>query len=897
MAAARTPRCERIRESPAICVPRPASGPCHALLLPAATCRVVIQAAWLVWVLATGVRKPDVILVQSPPAIPTLLVAVAAARLRGARLVVDWHNLGWAVLALALGPRHPIVALARWYERVLGRLADAHLCVSSALAGALSRWGMAPPIAVLRDRPATRFAPLDSSARLATRRRLAETLGLGERAPAIIVSPTSWTRDEDFELLLEAVRRAEALVAGRRFPDVLILLTGRGARRAAFEARATALPGRRFHVRTAWLEPDDYPGALAAGDVGLCLHRSASGLDLPMKIADMHGAGLPVCALDYEPCLDEMLRHGDTGLRLADAETLANQWVALLATFPTRPPSWTACARTSRRPEGRRGARAGSARLVLCAWGATQYVLDDVHRTPADRVAPVLVPTLGIALAVVLGLQDRNLWRFAVQVTAVAAGLAFVVAMAVARLGLRALAAPRAALLGCATAAVAIGALVFSLAAPDLTARILADLQRFRPGHTGFTVTEVRPLLLMTGSLSLLVPWTVFGPAFFVGLAALGWLAWRAARTAQPGLVLLVVWSASMYAATLGQNRFGYYLSLNLALLTGWACGAALAWGWSPPRPWRSRADARRGPERFHGRLARWPAARRAVAVTAVVVVVFAPSALIAWPIAATSSGLGDGYRASLAWLRDNTPDPFHDANYYYARYRPGLTERPAYTVMAWWDYGYEIIRLGRRVPVANPTQAGAEIAGRFFTATDEVEAARVLEEAAARYVIAHAEVPILPRGPVLQGKFETLVAWAGKDIGRFWEVFQARDARGQLGPVTLFHPEYYSTLAVRLYVYGGAGATPHDSTYVITYVERPSPGVGVRAREIVESRRFKTYEAAAAYLDRAGHDGRTIVGSDPRQTPVPIEPLRRLRLLYDAPGAPSAVRIFESMR
>jgi len=33
------------------------------------------------------------------------------------------------------------------------------------------------------------------------------------------------------------------------------------------------------------------------------------------------------------------------------------------------------------------------------------------------------------------------------------------------------------------------------------------------------------------------------------------------------------------------------------------------------------------------------------------------------------------------------------------ARYRAGQTQRPAYAVMAWWDYGYEIIRLGRRVP------------------------------------------------------------------------------------------------------------------------------------------------------------------------------------------------------
>jgi beta-1,4-mannosyltransferase len=310
----------------------------RALLLPLAAGRAVLQALRLVWVFLVVLRKPDVILVQNPPAVPTLLVTLAAARLRGARLVIDWHNLAWAVLALGVGARNPIVALARWYERALGRRADAHLAVSDALRTELSaRWGLAP-VSVLRDRPAARFAPLASQARADLRRRLADTLGLAGRRPALIVSPTSWTRDEDFDLLLDAVRRAEALVAERPFPDVIVLLTGRGARRARFEGAAAALPGRRFHVRTLWLEPDDYPRVLGAADLGLCLHRSASGLDLPMKIADMQGAGLAVCALDYAPCLDEMLRHDDTGLRFADAATLARQWVELLATFPETTP-------------------------------------------------------------------------------------------------------------------------------------------------------------------------------------------------------------------------------------------------------------------------------------------------------------------------------------------------------------------------------------------------------------------------------------------------------------------------------------------------------------------------------------------------------------------------------
>jgi dolichyl-phosphooligosaccharide-protein glycotransferase len=532
--------------------------------------------------------------------------------------------------------------------------------------------------------------------------------------------------------------------------------------------------------------------------------------------------------------------------------------------------------------------------FVLCAWGAVQYVVDDVHRAPTDRVAPVLLPALAIAAVVLLGLQDRHLWRFAVQLTAVAAGLGFVAAMAAARRALRALAAPRGALLACALVVAVGGALVFSIVAPELTGRILSDLQRFRPGHAALTVSEVRPLLRMSGPFSLAVPLGVFGPAFFVSLPALGWLAWQAARTARPGLVLLVVWSTLMYVATLGQNRFGYYLGLTLALLTGWACDRALAWGWAAPHPALSRADGRDAHGRAGARTGRrptgWP---RVAAVAAVVALVFGPSAWIAVPMAGNDLGLSEGYRASLRWLRTYTPEPFADPGYYYVRYRPGHTQTPAYTVMAWWDYGYEIIRVGRRVPVANPTQAGADVAGRFFTATEETEAVGILDRTRARYVIAHAEIPILPRGALQQGKFETLVAWAGKDIRRYWEPVVTRDAQERRGTLTLFHPDYYRALAVRLYLYGGAAATPQDSTYVVTYDGREPPD-GTLGRAVLEWRRFRTYEDAVVYLDRVGRAGRALVGIDPTRTPVPIEPLMQLRLVHESAGPRPAVRVFE---
>jgi beta-1,4-mannosyltransferase len=362
--------------------------------------KVGVQLAQLLWLLGVWVPTPAAVLVQNPPAIPALPAAWLAARLRGARLVVDWHNYGCDVLRLTLrvpaGRRHWLLRLAAALEFGVGRRADAHLCVTHAMRADLlrdpARLGPGVPpaaVTVLHDRPAAMFAATTPAAAHALCLRLggvflpAETTPeTGETTlltttvsqpggavqwrpaaerPALVVSSTSWTEDEDFGLLLAALTAYDAAAAAdRALPPLVVAVTGKGPRRAWFEAAAAAAGWRRVRAVTLWLAPGDYPLLLGCADLGVSLHVSASGLDLPMKVVDMFGCGLPVCAAAFA-CLGELVHDGVDGRVFADAPALAAQLQALLrhpraqlaafraalAPFRATPwqANWDACAR------------------------------------------------------------------------------------------------------------------------------------------------------------------------------------------------------------------------------------------------------------------------------------------------------------------------------------------------------------------------------------------------------------------------------------------------------------------------------------------------------------------------------------------------------------------------
>lgn len=145
------------------------------------------------------------------------------------------------------------------------------------------------------------------------------------------VSSTSWTPDEDFSLLLHALDSYQlAKTKDNSLPRLVVFVTGRGALRAPFEAqvaqRERAGEWPDVCVRCAFLSAKDYPLLLGCADIGISMHQSSSGRDLPMKVVDMFGCGLPVLARNFA-CLNELVEDGVNGRVFDNADELADELI------------------------------------------------------------------------------------------------------------------------------------------------------------------------------------------------------------------------------------------------------------------------------------------------------------------------------------------------------------------------------------------------------------------------------------------------------------------------------------------------------------------------------------------------------------------------------------------
>ena len=299
--------------------------------------KVLFQIWTLMWVVGFKTRHCGYMLVQNPPSIPTLIVAHFVCLVRNSRLIIDWHNFGYSILALKLGSSSRLVRISKVYERVMSWNAFGHFCVTDAMAKQLVRgYGLTTPVIPLHDRPASIFQVLDAPQRLQFLENMPQ-LGLCEKATVesiktgqtkLIASATSWTPDEDFSILLNAlIEYSDRAGRGEAKPKILAIITGKGPTRAAFEAQVQHHKRsgnlKSVTVKTVFFDDiADYAKLLGIADLGISLHTSSSGVDLPMKVVDMFGAGLPVAGWGNFESWPELVKEGVNGRSFKDARGL-----------------------------------------------------------------------------------------------------------------------------------------------------------------------------------------------------------------------------------------------------------------------------------------------------------------------------------------------------------------------------------------------------------------------------------------------------------------------------------------------------------------------------------------------------------------------------------------------
>ncbi len=282
-------------------------------------------------------------------------------------------------------------------------------------------------------------------------------------------------------------------------------------------------------------------------------------------------------------------------------------------------------------------------------------------------------------------------------------------------------------------------------------------------------------------------------------------------RKWEPEKAMFLIWCITMFALTTGQNRWFYYYSVNVAILSAFiGIGILDIAGLKDiSSRFRNQVSTPRSLQEFlTSDLTRHLLSALIVAV--VIMVVFLPNFNVA--SRSTAGGTGSDYyqwHESMTWMRYNTPDPGLDFDAIYDRPPAGETFQypdTAYGVMSWWDYGHVITYFAHRIPNANPFQAGigggtnhAPGASTFFTAQSEEAADEVLwnlgvnDKPGSRYIVSNAYMAY--------AILDVMAVWDGHDWGdyRTWAVIS-----GQEQPI--FKQYWYTSMEGRLHIFDGDG-------------------------------------------------------------------------------------------
>ena len=422
---------------------------------------------------------------------------------------------------------------------------------------------------------------------------------------------------------------------------------------------------------------------------------------------------------------------------------------------------------------------------------------------------------------------------------------------------------------------------------PEQFKSIVRAFEIFTVSGVQLTTLEMQPMINFNYANPFAVVWGNYNTSFIITMIALPVLVYTVIRKGEAQRTLMVVWSLVILLATLGQRRFGYYLAVNIALLSGYMSWLVLRWGLGGLGPVIQRTKKRVKESEKNILIA-----VGVVVASLVIAIVYLPN--VAYPAPGSSSpptigtarsasyGPSNDWVKTLKWVRENTPEPFGSSEAYYEPYTMEEREEASYGIMAWWDYGYWITRIAHRVPVVNPSQNVEAITkvATFLTAEDEDSARHIMKEMDAEYLILDYKLAT--------GKLWAMSIWANRELGKYFDIYLIPQGNDYI-IVELYHADYFRSIVVRLYNFDGMGAGA-TNTAVISYENMVGPD-GARYKVVTSGEKFNGYEEAQAYILEQPPGNYKIVSDNPFQSPVPVEKVEGFDLVYNSGGI---VKVFK---
>jgi hypothetical protein len=175
-----------------------------------------------------------------------------------------------------------------------------------------------------------------------------------------------------------------------------------------------------------------------------------------------------------------------------------------------------------------------------------------------------------------------------------------------------------------------------------------------------------------------------------------------------------------------------------------------------------------------------------------------------------------------------------------------------------------------------------------YFTSQNAASAEEMRQKLGSRYVVIDHETTL--------SKFWAIVTWSGQNPTDYFDSYLLPQQDNSLRQVILYYPEYYRSMAVRLFNFNGAAVVP-ENTVVISYEERNN-AAGQVFKVITDVQQYATYEGATANMTGQ----QRIVGANPLQSPVPLEAIENYQLVHSSDNstitvgdkAVPSVKIFE---